>query len=749
MPRASTSTACKECRRRKIRCDGNQPCGQCQWYQHPEACGYSKPVQREVTSRKLVDKLSTEIEQYETILAKLYSSTTLNKIECLFSMSREELLELALSSSGPPQTTPSPAVETHSTSELNHGPGGTESLEALQQAPPQDPFWDEARRHQLHVQGVSDDVNGLSLAVDRLSSYVGASSVTAAIKVIVRSAPDALQMIAQSDIAMDLPSRANSPSPQLIDVRPYVLPPTPQGQALIETYFERVHPFFPMIEERKFWSTYLRGDRNDSSWLTLLNMVFALGSLASSTASNEAHYVYFNRSRGYLSLESFGSGNLEVLQALAIMSGYYMHYLNRPNEAHSLTGGVVRMATALGLHREYSDRSARDSNHSPSLLDHSDKHTVLPENRRRIWWSLFCLDAWASTTTGRPSLGRMGPSITVLRPSIAKNSGIFPQPNSKQYVEYLKILPLIHASEFCTIATKIQDRLAQSPLLSYAETAAYDADIIKWHDELPPILSSLTEPCPDFLQRVRLVMKWRFQNLRIVLHRPALLVSALHRCPLHNLSPEEKVSVSKCRTIATETIEDISNDCYPDLILGWNAVWFTFQACMVPLVSLFSDTSVPEETENWCSSIETALAFFGRSKPWSIAAESSLDAVLKLYQAYKMQFYASLGPLGVQHVSNPNVRHFAPDWQGLGHFPYHAAEPVPDHVFAVNTGINAMGSRERDSNEPGNISGFWDDLMDKSLPDIPEAWFGIGMLRTFDSPGAAQGAGAPCWMHGN
>ena len=50
--RISTSNACVECRRRKIRCDGSQPCGQCQWYQHPEACGYSKPAQRVVPSRK-------------------------------------------------------------------------------------------------------------------------------------------------------------------------------------------------------------------------------------------------------------------------------------------------------------------------------------------------------------------------------------------------------------------------------------------------------------------------------------------------------------------------------------------------------------------------------------------------------------------------------------------------------------------------------------------------------------------------
>lgn len=706
---------------------------------------------------RLVDKLSTNIEQYKAILAKLFPSKSLDEIEALVSLPRQELLQLALSaSSGPTHTTPSPTAESHSISDL--GSGGVESLEALEQAPPQDPFWDEARKHQLRVQGVSDDVNGLALSVDKLSSYVGVSSITAALKVIVRCAPHARPFIAQTNETV-LPSRLGSPAPELADSRPDALPPYAQGQILIETYFECVHPFFPMIEERKFWSTYLLGDRKDSSWLALLNMVFALGSLASSTANNEAHYVYFNRSRLHLSFESFGSGNLEVLQALAIMSGYYMHYLNRPNEAHSIMGGVLRMATALGLHREYSDRSTYDNNQLYSVLTPGEADTVSPENRRRIWWSLFCLDTWASTTTGRPSLGRMGPSITVLRPGMANNSvrksieitqtvlkacqDVIPQPNSPQYTEHLKVLPLIYASEFCVLATRIQDRLVESPLLSNAETAGYDAEVIRWHDELPPILSNTTESCPDFMRRVRLIMKWRFQNLRIVLHRPALLVAALRRCPFSSLSAEEKVSVGKCRIVAARTIEDISNECLPDLISGWNAVWFTFQACMVPLVSLFSDTSMPEETEKWCTSIEIALAFLARSKPWSIAAKRSLDAVSRLYQAHKMQFAAQPGSLGAQSMND--VSQYASNMQGLGGFGYNAA--VPD-MGSYTLNPDAMSSWGGGPNAMANLSGFWDDMMwDTNPPDMTETPFGFGIDMEYQH--AAQDTGAPCWMQGN
>jgi hypothetical protein len=346
------------------------------------------------------------------VIEKLYGTKSL---ESLTTLPREELLELALSSPAVNQVTSPSTGDSIAPSEIPTGSDGADSLDALEQPPPEDPYWDEARKHQVRVQGISDDVNGLSMSVDKLSSYVGISSITAALKVIVRCAPQARSLIAHNAQETALPSRAASPPPELADDSPDALPPPDHGQELLESFFDRVHPFFPMIDERKFWSTYLYGNRKDSAWLALLNIVFALGSLASLSADNEAHYVYFTRSRQNLSLESFGSANLEVLQAFAIMGGFYMHYLNRPNEAHSLMGGALRMATALGLHREYSG----SSDASKTFMAPGEEDSISPEMRRRIWWSLFCLDTWASTTTGRPSLGSMGPSITVLRPGTA------------------------------------------------------------------------------------------------------------------------------------------------------------------------------------------------------------------------------------------------------------------------------------------------------------------------------------------
>ncbi|KAF1348352.1 hypothetical protein EJ07DRAFT_169615 [Lizonia empirigonia] len=747
--RISTSNACVECRRRKIRCDGMQPCGQCQWYQHPEACNYSKPAQRVVPSRKLVDKLSNNIDMYKSILTKLLGTA---QPDSLANLSREELLQLALATPEVVQGTSPSIVNARAMSEVQTGSDGADSLEALEQAPPEDPYWDEARKHQIRVQGISDDVNGLSMSVDRLSSYVGISSITAALKVIVRCAPQARTLLTHNNqTETAVPSRANSPPPELANNHPLALPSQVQGERLIESYFDRCHPFFPLIDERKFWATYLHGNRTDSQWLALLNIVFAVGSLASSTADNQAHYTYFNRSRKHMSLDSFGSGNIEVLQALAIMSGYYMHYLNRPNEAHSLMGGTLRMATSLGLHREYSERNDTGGRIVPS---EEEEESISPEMRRRMWWSLFCLDAWASTTTGRPSLGRMGPSITVMKPGTAANAvPTIIMHNSPQFMDQLKLLPLTHASTFCAIATKIQDRLVESPLLPHAETAAYDAQILNWHEELPSVLSNQEEPCPEFLQRVRFIMKWRFHNIRIVLHRPVLLTTALRRCNWASLTADEKIAVEKCRTMASITIEEISRDCMPDLISGWNAVWFCFQACMVPLVSLFSDASQPEEVEKWKASIETALAFFDRVRDWSIAAKRSADAVSRLYAAYKAQKTTPPQPL---IAPTPQMQQQQQQQQAYAipndYSQFNVLNPNLDpsqNAFDYNA-ETMQNWPNTNVNDPNYLNYFWDDMMwDTNLPDIQDVPYGMNNDYDFTCAAQDSGMGGAYWMHGN
>ena len=712
------------------------------------------------------------------------------------SLPREELINLAVTLPAPttsPSTNsePTPALGQELTQQKSEG---AESLEALEQAPEQDPEIDEARRHKDKVQGISDDVNGLSLSVDKQSSYVGVSSISAALKVIFRTAPFARSFVVQTYSETALPSRSNTPPPQARDPDPIYLPPADIGHKLIESYFAHVHVLMPMIDEEQFWHTYLYGEREDSPWLALLNIVMALGSLSGSTCDNEDHIAYFQRSRKHLDLETFGSGNLLVLQALGLLSGYYLHWLNRPNEATCLMSATLRMATALGLHREYEHNEGQAPGSSNGQVVRTGAEVPV-EIRRRTWWSLFCLDTWGSMTTGRPSLGRSGPGITVRSPKIPE------QMNNAQYLASLKLLPVIHNIEFCKLATRVQDTVAARSLCKFEELFSLDAELVKWHDDLPPILRDLLEgprvrqrsnsklkqpggktatpstssaskknpfdfsqppdrdhtACPEVLKTPRAIMHWRYQNLRIVMHRPFLLAAALRRTTYASMSAEEKLAVGRCRIIAGQTIADIDATCQEELIAGWNAVWLMYQAVMVPLVSLFSYLSSPstytfddspgrsvdltegsglastggdEDADKWRQQIETAMQFFDRMHRYSVAAKKSKDVVERLYEASRhvtqfneQQFQQQkLAPL--QHEQRPSSgRTF--DGESLAPDPFLGSGILNNDAFDSHqqSGQHAQfgqGAWGLSPNGDAAMNSFWDDMMWETFPEMPE-----------------------------
>lgn len=542
-------------------------------------------------------------------------------------------------------------------------------------------------------------------------------------------------------------------------------------QDLPLTFFE----VMPMIDEDNFWHTYLYGQRTDPPWLALLNMVLAFGSLAESTCEKEEHIAYFLRSRSFLDLESFGSGNILVLQTLGLMNGYYLHWLNRPNEANSLMGATMRMATALGLHREYSEVRSGPTNDRVI-------NQVPVEIRRRTWWSLFCLDTWAYMSMGRPSLGRISPGVTVESPKIPE------QMNNAQYLASLRLLPIIHNITFCKLATKIQDKLASQPLLRPDELFGLDAELVRWHEDLPPILQAVPDQprqkertnstqhagrkqatpsassasnsnpfdfsqplerdntsCPEVLKTPRAIMHWRYMTLRMLMHRPYLLAAALRRASYTNMTADERIAVSKCRIIAGQSIDDIDATCQDDLIAGWNAVWIMYQAVMVPLVSLFSylcspaaysnkespgrlstdaPTGTDEDADKWRNQIEKAMTFFDRMQRYSVAARKSKDVVTRLYDAskhvrqYHEAFYLQ------QQLQHSQQQQLSPP-EGFG-------MAAASEVFNM-TGVTSTVKEEELQNETLNagfpqgvwglspngdatMTSFWDDMMWDTFP---------------------------------
>ncbi|KAM7204535.1 Fungal specific transcription factor domain containing protein [Rhypophila sp. PSN 637] len=608
--RITTPHACAECKRRKIRCDGQQPCGQCLSSRAPKRCFYDKHRQRVIPSRKTLEALSQSLEECRSILKRLYPN---HEVQALLPLSRHDLLNLL---DRPVIDTsvgglPSPPLNTSPMSDLE-SPLMPKSENLLEQMPARDTEWDEERRGRDAIPAEADDINALSLSVDRQTSYLGASSIKAALMVMLKVQPGLRNSLATPlnsvEMSHNYPVIRQKPTTQK---DPQRIPWSWKGQTLIDAYFKRIHVFVPMLDETTFRADYLEGQRFDAPWLALLNMVFAMGSIVAMKSDDYNHINYYNRAMEHLPMDALGSSHIETVQALALIGGYYLHYINRPNMANAVLGAAIRMASALGLHRESLAQSASD--------------VAAAETRRRTWWTLFCLDTWATTTMGRPSFGRWGPAINIRPPEFGINAG-------RDSSQHAGILPLIENIKFCKIATQIQDMLAISPLLRTEDRCSLDSQLVNWYTSLPWLLRT-TDPCAEPLYMARCIMKWRYQNLRMLLHRPVLLSLASSGLNPHTQACDaDLAAIETCRELAAQTIDDIAREWTRNQMSGWNAVWFLYQAAMVPLVSIFWQWGSPRVPE-WLKQIETILDLLEAMEEWSLAARRSREVVWRMYEA--------------------------------------------------------------------------------------------------------------------
>lgn len=480
--------------------------------------------------------------------------------------------------------------------------------------------WDESGDKITGVPNASDDINGLGIATGSHGrSYLGMTSMSAIFTAIFRLFPSAKEHAAQCSRAWTAIQQQTLPS----------MPPFGRDPALgllkeqrcIDFYFEHVHAITPLIDEEDFRRQYASGTRQDPSWLGLLNMVFAMGSIAS--GSDSLHEQYYRLARSYIDLDTLGSGNLEGLQALCILGGYYLHYRNSPNMAYGVHGAAHRVAIALGLHRE--------PRKQPAFADAADeeRYRRRVETRRRTWWSLFCLDVWGTMSHGRPTAGRWDENTM--------NTHL-PTP---YHPDDYAALSLRASAEFCLICDRLQCRYAEFARLTAREVLAFDAELLGWYQRVPMLFKDRAVSPPG-LNVAREFMRNRYHNARVVLSRSALLYMANDRRRKHEeLGPEQQQILDTCCAVAAEAVDDIALYWTPNRVHVWNSAWYLFQACMVPLLSIAVERSLhttmgqnpPESMANWTASLAKALETFAEMRPWMRASDRTPDIVSALYEA--------------------------------------------------------------------------------------------------------------------
>ncbi|EFY89192.1 Fungal specific transcription factor domain containing protein [Metarhizium acridum CQMa 102] len=377
-------------------------------------------------------------------------------------------------------------------------------------------------------------------------------------------------------------------------------------QAMLDAFFRHYHVSYPVVHEPTFRAQYSEviPRPNGQCWTALAYIVAAIGVWTSApTSADTLDMALFAQARSILGFNFLEVGNLSLVQAL-ILASNYQQKRDKPNSGYNYLGLSGRMAMGLGLHKEFQGWNIPPLN---------------MEIRRRVWWCLCSFDIGASITFGRPDVWphkgvEVAFPLNVNDKDLTAASQAYPR-ESRQMTPYTAVAT---QARFHIATHECYQKVISKPFPTAEELLRLDSSQIEpWKASIPPYFAEGT-PVPGRYALPQAIMAWRLRNLRIIMYRPFVIRRALRRRA--DTDKASAIAYERCLADAESTIdmiEDFWNRHEHNRLAAWYGLYFLFQAALIPCICLRDDPSAAEAS-GWRRQISIALNV--------IAAMSSLNA---------------------------------------------------------------------------------------------------------------------------
>lgn len=380
-------------------------------------------------------------------------------------------------------------------------------------------------------------------------------------------------------------------------------------EVYMRKYYETYHPFYPIVYWPYFMACFNGVVQPPPGWESLLNIVAAVGSFLGATDPDDAaDLIFFERAKGYLTIDSLGTGNLILVQTLTLMSNY-LQKRDRPNTGYNYLGLAARMAMGLGIHK------------------HSENHDDLPleqECRRRIWWCLFVFDCGQTCTFGRP----LGIDCSGIDSRLPKNF------NEVELDAFTKVIPeevdvittysnLRLQSLFHLLTNSIYERLISAIPPSAQSLLHWDKLYVeRWKSMTPPYYREETN-VPSRYKLAHAVMHWRCKNLRILMYRTFVFKFGSGD---QYEQQATRICLEECH-LTIESMDRLWKELSdPNRMCAWYSLFFLIPAVVMPLVCLRNDPTC-DDAKSWESDILLAVEIIKKLKVICPPANRVLDLI--------------------------------------------------------------------------------------------------------------------------
>lgn len=405
----------------------------------------------------------------------------------------------------------------------------------------------------------------------------------------------------------------------------------------VGSYFDTYHVLYPIVNRPVFLAQFNDIIDAPPHFQSLLYIVAAIGSFMSAETSARCDDLdLFQVSKSFLSIDDFETGNLTLVQILALMSNY-LQKRDKPNLGYNYLGLAVRMAMGLGLHKR---------------LANPDQSLFATEVRKRIWWCLYIFDCGQTITYGRP-LGSPCAGIDTELPFNVADSNL----TSTTTVAKEETCPTVYTAvrlqlQFHVVTNSIYERLISDPFPSADELLEWDTQYIqKWRAQLPEFYGESAEVAPPFML-AHAVLHWRYRNFRILMYRTFALRQIPPSLPPHILPEHHAKNI--CLLECNATIHSITSfwnkKPRPNRMDTWYSLYFLIPAVVMPLICLRNDPELAESAK-WIDDIMLAEQLVEKLKAVCPAATRILDLIFSVGRDFLPSQYRDLNSRDLPELS--------------------------------------------------------------------------------------------------
>ncbi|RVX68679.1 hypothetical protein B0A52_07106 [Exophiala mesophila] len=293
----------------------------------------------------------------------------------------------------------------------------------------------------------------------------------------------------------------------------------------LDIFFAYVHPHYPCMNENHLRAQASAFSANDSATLTktnavqlatLLKYLMAVTSILSDTTTPTESIPGWQdlalAEKLFNHATSLERANIVTVQALLLKTLYFM-YAGFLNLAYNTMGTTVRLCFQLGLHDESS--WGNDCKFYDRVY------------RRRVFWSVYCLNHNVAQTRGLPELLHES-DINVGLPQCVDDRMLYPTclplpeiPATSPIPYVLQVIKLTRlSSEICETIFGVR---AKKPV-PHEVTAALDAKIVEFAKQIPSALhwppstesQEMYDGRPSYVHNQAFVLHLRILYLRML-----------------------------------------------------------------------------------------------------------------------------------------------------------------------------------------------------------------------------------------